>query len=78
MGRAGSCFARYMALQWKHEHRLAFVATPTWLGWFCERCCWHITLDTEPTQPKRDLKVESQFEAHDCEEYAQQNWTGIK
>jgi hypothetical protein len=61
-------------MQWKHERRLVLVASSTWLGWFCERCCWHITLDAVPTQGRHTLETQAQFEAHDCEEYARQNW----
>jgi len=65
---------RVIALQWTHERRLVLVASPTWLGWFCERCCWHITLDAEPTQGQQTLQAQSQFDAHDCEQYARKNW----
>jgi hypothetical protein len=61
-------------MQWKYERRLVFVATPSWLGWFCERCCWHITLDAAPIEGQH-AETQSQFDEHDCEEYAQQNWT---
>jgi len=67
-----------MALQWKHERKLVFVATPTWRGWFCERCCWHVTLDEEATPPKPFPDVESQFAAHDCEVFALQNWKSVE
>lgn len=63
------------ALQWKHERRLVLVASPTWMGWFCERCYWHITLDTVPAEGQHSLEIQAQFDAHDCEEFARQNWT---
>jgi hypothetical protein len=71
-GSSGPWFTHVTVMQWNHERRLVFAATPTWLGWFCERCCWHITVGTEPTpQP---ANAQEQFDAHDCEEYALQNW----
>lgn len=63
-------------MQWKYERRLVLAATPEWMGWFCERCCWHITLDAKPTQAQQTVDARAQFDAHDCEEYARQNWNG--
>ena len=67
-------YTEILALQWQHERRLVFVVTPTWLGWFCERCCWHVKLGTVPTQGEQTVHAQEQFEAHDCEKYAQLNW----
>lgn len=61
-------------MQWQYERRLVFVATPTWLGWFCERCCWHVKLGTVPTDREHTVKAQVEFDAHDCETYAQENW----
>jgi len=61
-----------MALQ--HERKLVFVASPTWMGWFCERCCWHISLNKEVTPARPFPEVQSRFAEHDCEEFAKQNW----
>lgn len=63
-------------MQWKHERRLVLAATPEWLGWFCERCCWHIRLDTEPTLVQHSVDAKAKFDAHDCAEFARQNWKG--
>ena len=62
-------------MQWKDKRRLVLVATPTWRGWFCERCGWQISLDGEPKESQHS-EVQSQFDKHDCEEYARQTWTG--
>lgn len=61
-GRTDSVYP-YMVSQWKHERKLVFVATPTWQGFFCERCCWHITLDEQVTPLKPFPEVESRFSA---------------
>jgi hypothetical protein len=61
-------------MQWKYERRLVLAATPEWLGWFCERCCWHITLDTEPPVTQHTVDAKAKFDAHDCVAYARQNW----
>jgi hypothetical protein len=64
---------RITVMQWKYERRLVLAATPVWLGWFCERCCWHITLDTKPMPVQHTVDAKAQFNAHDCEEYGRQN-----
>ena len=61
-------------MHWQYERRLVFVATPTWLGWFCERCCWHIKLGSLPTQREQTGEAQQQFEAHDCEKFALEHW----
>jgi hypothetical protein len=64
-------------LQWQFERRLVFIASPTWLGWYCERCCWHIKLGTVPTATDHSIKAQEEFDAHDCATYARENWKGI-
>ena len=61
-------------MQWKYERRLVLAASPEWMGWFCERCCWHITLDTKPTLVQQTVDAKAQFDTLDCEEFARQNW----
>jgi len=63
-------------LQWQHERRLVFVASPTWLGWFCERCCWNIKLGTAPSD--HSIDAQQRFDAHDCEQFASENWKRIE
>jgi hypothetical protein len=65
---------RAIAMRLKYERRLVLAATPEWIGWFCERCCWHITVRTAPTPQQGTANAQEQFDAHDCEEYALQNW----
>ena len=63
-----------MAVQWQYERRLVFVASSKWLGWFCERCCWHIKLGSVPTELDDSVKAQEEFDAHDCETYAREHW----
>ncbi len=61
-------------MQWKHDRILTFVMGP-WSGWFCQRCCWHRRLPSDFGQ--RDIlarTIEEEFQAHSCEQYAQQTW----
>jgi len=44
------------------------------MGWYCERCCWHIKLGTVPTESNQAIKVREEFDAHDCAKYAREHW----
>jgi hypothetical protein len=61
-------------MQLNPERRLVFATAPTWVGWFCERCFWHIALGAQPTLGPHTVEVQAQFDAHDCEECARQTW----
>ena len=64
----------FLSLQWQYERRLVFVAAPTWMGWYCERCCWHLKLGDAPTSGGLTVNAHEKFEAHDCEQFARENW----
>jgi hypothetical protein len=44
------------------------------MGWFCERCCWHIKLGSAPTKADHSIKTQEEFDTHDCEKYAREHW----
>jgi hypothetical protein len=58
-------FTRVTVMQWNHQRRLVFAVTATWLGWFCERCCWHVIWGTEPTPQQGTANAQEQFDAHE-------------
>jgi hypothetical protein len=62
-------------MEWEHPRKLVFSASEQWMGWFCERCCWNIPLpaETEAQKPVAS-RVFFEFEAHDCEKFAGENW----
>ena len=58
-----------------HERRLAFDSSEKWAGWLCLRCCWN--RPAPPSQLERQTMAEAihaEFEAHDCETFARENW----
>jgi hypothetical protein len=58
----------------RYERHLAFAAGPSWFGWFCERCCWHVESKSLPIQEEPLMEIQQQFERHVCEQYARENW----
>jgi hypothetical protein len=63
-------------MEWKHERRLIFLIGPEWAGWFCQRCCWSRQLPDDLKQRGTVAnRVDPEFRAHDCEQFAHGNWT---
>ena len=63
------------SMQWQHERRLIFAISERWTGWFCERCCWSRPQpESEVKRTELAMRIESEFQAHDCESFAEQHW----
>ncbi len=63
-------------MEWKHERRLIFLIGPKWAGWFCQRCCWSRELPANLKERGTFAnRTEPEFRAHDCEQFAHENWT---
>jgi ActR/RegA family two-component response regulator len=51
------------------ERRLAFSSSEKWSGWFCERCCWNRRQpESESERTALAVSINTEFEAHNCEE----------
>lgn len=62
-------------MEWQHERRLVFLMSERWSGWFCERCCWNQPLPMAVGELlSLGACVGDEFGAHDCEQFALENW----
>lgn len=62
-------------MDWEHERRLVFGISEKWSGWLCQRCCWSRKLPVSPSEREGfSERVSAEFEVHDCETYARENW----
>ncbi len=58
-----------------HERRLAFDTSDRWSGWLCLRCCWNRPAPQSPLERQAMADaILAEFEAHDCETFARENW----
>lgn len=60
------------------ERQLLFDSSGEWAVWSCARCCWHVS--APPSERERVLiakAVSADFDAHDCESYARENWLRV-
>jgi CheY-like chemotaxis protein len=55
--------------------RLMFDRDGKWAGWYCAACCWN------RPEPKSEIErralaagIHSEFNAHNCESFARENW----
>jgi hypothetical protein len=62
-------------MEWKYKRRFIFTTSDKWSGWFCERCCWSRALPALVAErSEMASRVKAEFEAHDCEQFARENW----
>jgi len=58
-----------------HERRLAFDSSDKWAGWLCLRCCWNRPAPQSALERQAiEESIRVEFEAHDCETFARENW----
>jgi len=55
--------------------RLVFDQDEKWAGWHCTSCCWNRPApDSETERLALAACVHAEFEAHNCERFARENW----
>jgi ActR/RegA family two-component response regulator len=58
-----------------HERRLVFDRSEKWAGWLCLRCCWNRPVPKDSAEyATLTESIQAEFDAHDCEAFARQNW----
>ena len=67
--------ARLESPRWQYERRLVRVASETWTGWYCERCCWNRRQpEAESERMMLAGRIATEFDTHSCEAFARENW----
>lgn len=61
--------------KFKHERRLTHSEKGTFVGWYCDRCCWNRP-EPGPAEDRAAYArgVQADFETHSCEAYAREEW----
>ena len=58
--------------------RLVFDHDGKWAGWHCASCCWNRPApNSEAQRQVLAAQVNAEFEAHDCEAFARENWKSM-